>query len=423
MAPQREQQLPGASRRCWNESPTTRSHAPVSADGAGPRPLRTALDGVGFTPLASKLRRPAPGSVPRPSLVERVRAARGELVTVTAPAGYGKSTFVAALTDADPRPTAWVSLGPTDGDLASFLTYVAVALDAIEPVAPRHVVGLWQRPVTLGSSAVQRFGAMVGARREPFTLVLDDVHEVPGPTLRAAMAVVVDELPPGSTLVLCSRTVMPLQLTHVRHRRLVEINLRDLALDAGDAARLFDGLGVPLTAEQINRVVELTEGWPAAMHLAALTCADVLRTQRWDPTHRAAVHPAASRWCDEHGECDDAVAQPAHADDIDGAEAMFERWCRSTGPRGRPVGARRWTTTSPPDEQRTPDRLARPSLTSAELRVLEFLPTHLTIREIARRLYVSPNTVKTQTISIYRKFGTTSRSGAVELAAAVGLLD
>ncbi len=62
------------------------------------------------------------------------------------------------------------------------------------------------------------------------------------------------------------------------------------------------------------------------------------------------------------------------------------------------------------------------SLTTAELRVLHLLPTHLSVAEIADRLYVSRNTVKSQTISIYRKLGTSSRGGAVEIASAAGLL-
>jgi LuxR family maltose regulon positive regulatory protein len=63
------------------------------------------------------------------------------------------------------------------------------------------------------------------------------------------------------------------------------------------------------------------------------------------------------------------------------------------------------------------------SLTSAELRVMRHLPTNLSLADIAELLYVSRNTVKSHTSSIYRKLGTTSRRKAVELAQAAGLLD
>jgi LuxR family transcriptional regulator, maltose regulon positive regulatory protein len=63
------------------------------------------------------------------------------------------------------------------------------------------------------------------------------------------------------------------------------------------------------------------------------------------------------------------------------------------------------------------------SLTTAELRVLRFLPSHLAFREIADRLYVSPNTVKTHARGIYRKLDVSSRGDAVEVARGAGLLD
>ena len=61
-------------------------------------------------------------------------------------------------------------------------------------------------------------------------------------------------------------------------------------------------------------------------------------------------------------------------------------------------------------------------LSAAELRLLHFLPTHLSFREIAADLFVSPNTVKTQARSIYRKLGVSSRAEAVACARMAGLL-
>ncbi len=63
------------------------------------------------------------------------------------------------------------------------------------------------------------------------------------------------------------------------------------------------------------------------------------------------------------------------------------------------------------------------SLTAAELRLLPFLATHLTFPEIASRLFISRNTVKTEAVAVYRKLGVASRSGAIERAVEVGLLE
>jgi LuxR family maltose regulon positive regulatory protein len=61
------------------------------------------------------------------------------------------------------------------------------------------------------------------------------------------------------------------------------------------------------------------------------------------------------------------------------------------------------------------------SLTTAELRLLPLLFTHLTFPEIGERLYVSRHTVKTQALSVYRKLGASSRSQAVQRAQQLGL--
>ena len=68
------------------------------------------------------------------------------------------------------------------------------------------------------------------------------------------------------------------------------------------------------------------------------------------------------------------------------------------------------------------DVLGASSLTTAELRLLPLLATHLTFRELGERLHVSSHTVKTQAMSIYRKLGVSSRSQAIEHAQQLGLL-
>jgi LuxR family maltose regulon positive regulatory protein len=63
-----------------------------------------------------------------------------------------------------------------------------------------------------------------------------------------------------------------------------------------------------------------------------------------------------------------------------------------------------------------------PPLTSAELRLLPYLQTHLTFREIGQRLFVSRNTISSEVSSIYRKLNVSSRSEAVRQATEIGLL-
>jgi LuxR family maltose regulon positive regulatory protein len=71
-------------------------------------------------------------------------------------------------------------------------------------------------------------------------------------------------------------------------------------------------------------------------------------------------------------------------------------------------------------ERRDP---GRSGLTTAELRLMPLLTTHLSFREIAEQLSVSRNTVKTQAISVYRKLNVSSRSEAIAYARGLGLVD
>ncbi|HXZ72855.1 MAG TPA: LuxR C-terminal-related transcriptional regulator, partial [Streptosporangiaceae bacterium] len=73
--------------------------------------------------------------------------------------------------------------------------------------------------------------------------------------------------------------------------------------------------------------------------------------------------------------------------------------------------------------ERTPAARGASALTAAELRLLPLLATHLPIPEIAAELFVSPHTVRSQTMSIYRKLGTSSRSQAVARSRELGLLE
>ena len=73
--------------------------------------------------------------------------------------------------------------------------------------------------------------------------------------------------------------------------------------------------------------------------------------------------------------------------------------------------------------ERSPTACGASALTAAELRLLPLLATHLPIREIAAELFVSSSTVRSQTMSIYRKFGASSRSQAVARSRELGILE
>ena len=138
--------------------------------------------------MASKLRRPAPrpGTVSRSSLIGRLaRDDSRPIVSVVAPPGYGKTTLLSQWAEHDGRAFAWVSVDERDNDPKVLLSYVAEALDAVQPVGERVFDALASPVSSVPGSVVPRLGSAFWSMTTPVVLVLDDVHllrnaEMPG---------------------------------------------------------------------------------------------------------------------------------------------------------------------------------------------------------------------------------------------------
>jgi LuxR family maltose regulon positive regulatory protein len=137
-----------------------------------------------------------------------------------------------------------------------------------------------------------------------------------------------------------------------------------------------------------------------------------------------ATHDALTPWYDAQGRLALARAQ-LRLSDVTAARALAAEAARGAARIPDAVRLRAWIDDAL-DRADTfaVEALAGPgSLTTAELRVLRFLPSHLSFREIAEHLQVSANTVKTQAHAVYRKLDASSRSTTVTRARAIGLLD
>jgi LuxR family transcriptional regulator, maltose regulon positive regulatory protein len=228
----------------------------------------------GFDLMASKLRRPAarPGTVPRPALVGRL-AAEGSppIVSVVAPSGYGKTTLLTLWAEIDGKAFAWVSVDERDNDPKVLLSYVAAALDAVQPVSERVFEALASPTSSVPGMVVPRLGSAFWSMTVPVVLVLDDVHLLRNIECRDALSVLADHVPPGSRLVLTGRDAPPLRIARLRAQdRLLEIGPADLSLDRQEAASLLSNADVKLSADDVLALHERTEGWAAGLYLAAL---------------------------------------------------------------------------------------------------------------------------------------------------------
>ncbi len=227
-----------------------------------------------FDLTVSKLLRPLvrPETIQRLPLIERLVNSNGvPIVSVAAPAGYGKTTLLSQWADRDPRAFAWVSVDEADNDPKVLLTYVAEALDAIEPIGGRVFDALASRASSVPGSVVPRLGSAFASMTSPVTLVLDDVHLLRNSECRAALSVLADHVPSGSRLVLAARAEPPLRTARLRAEgKLLEIGPGDLSLTVEEAATLLFAAGVQVGGDDVAALHRRTEGWPAGLYLAAL---------------------------------------------------------------------------------------------------------------------------------------------------------
>ena len=234
-----------------------------------------AVTDVPFDLIEVKLATPStrPGTVAKMDLLARLSSAGVPLTSVVAPAGYGKTTFLAWWAEVDPRPFAWVALdGRDDNDTIVLLRYIAAALHRVEPL-PSTVLDALAGPG--GSSRAMRtaqVGGAFAALTNPFVLVLDDLHSVDNQSCLDVLAELLQYFPRGSQMAVASRGEPSLPLARWRAQgRVHEIAVADLRLDEREAGVLLDAAGVELDADEVAELVEWTEGWPAGLYLAALS--------------------------------------------------------------------------------------------------------------------------------------------------------
>jgi LuxR family maltose regulon positive regulatory protein len=211
---------------------------------AGTVPTRRSLELLGSRTvlasgpavLESKLVIPPAGAVSRTALVNRLRAlATTPVVSIVAPAGYGKTTLCAQWARRDGRPAAWLTVDDRDNDPAVLLRHLSAATERVDG---------------------------------PLLLVIDDAHLLRSGDAADALTAVA--LEPGSTLVLAGRRAPNIPLARLRAAgTVVELDAADLAFSLRESALLLRSVGPGGDADQFAELRRRSEGWPAGLALLA----------------------------------------------------------------------------------------------------------------------------------------------------------
>jgi LuxR family maltose regulon positive regulatory protein len=166
-----------------------------------------------------------------------------------------------------------VSLEETEQQPESFWTYVVTALDTAAPSVGDGVLPLLQAPHPPMEAVLATLLNELGALAEGVDLVLDDYHLADGPRIAGDVAFLLEHLPPHVHVVISTRADPDLPLARLRARgELVEIRAADLRFTVDEATAYLNGVvGLDLDAPEIATLEGRTEGWIAALQLAALS--------------------------------------------------------------------------------------------------------------------------------------------------------
>ncbi len=232
--------------------------------------------------VLTKLRVPAA----RPRLISRRRIVdllagdqTANFLLVCAPAGYGKTTFLAEWAHTLVKSgtvVAWYALDQGDDDPLPFGAYLIASL--IQALGP--LPGLTQAAHLLRSSTeieLQRIlPALINAVLESgcnCVLILDDYHLISVPAIHSALAYLLEHLPGNLRLAIGSRSDPPLPLARLRARgQLRELRAASLRFTLDETDQFLNTvMRLELSPEGIETLEDRTEGWIAGLQLAALS--------------------------------------------------------------------------------------------------------------------------------------------------------
>jgi ATP/maltotriose-dependent transcriptional regulator MalT len=213
--------------------------------------------------------------VDRPVLLDQLKdGLRGKLTLVSAPAGFGKTSLVAAWRKECETPLAWVSLDEEDNEPLRFLDYLIGALQMVDTDLGDESAELLRTsstpPIKVVLTALLN---EINAYDKEFVLAFDDYHVIHEHGIHDALSYLIERLAPHAHALIATRSDPPFPLGRLRARGdLKELRASDLRFDNTEAsAFLNEVMSLDLTPQDIAALEDRTEGWIAGLQLSALS--------------------------------------------------------------------------------------------------------------------------------------------------------
>ena len=224
--------------------------------------------------IAAKMRIPTTSEdyMSRPRLTAKLDSfARLPLTTVVAPAGYGKTSLMAAWASMHSDATAWYSLSEGDRQPAAFWNYLVTACSqALGEVFPKQALLTSEDAVP--SSLVDDFLVALEESEVDVHLVLEDFHRLgDDETINGILLRIIEHAPATFHVVVVSRTVPSLRLAKLRMSdALGELTEDDLRFSRQETAHFLVKGRVSLPEGYLDSFCETACGWPIALKVAVL---------------------------------------------------------------------------------------------------------------------------------------------------------
>ncbi|HVO54258.1 MAG TPA: LuxR C-terminal-related transcriptional regulator [Solirubrobacterales bacterium] len=219
--------------------------------------------------------RPLGSMVERRRLLEKAAGAGTAVVLVQAPAGYGKSVLLRQWEASDARPFASILLGPAHDDPAVLLAALIEALAPIEAL-PSSISSPLRAPQPNVEVIARRLEEWFAKREIDSVLALDEVEHLRSPTSLRILEALVAGANSSCQVALASRERnLPGAARLLASRRLTVIEASDLTMTPGEAREMLGATGIgEVGGAELDGLMTKTEGWPAALYLAALSLRD-----------------------------------------------------------------------------------------------------------------------------------------------------
>jgi LuxR family maltose regulon positive regulatory protein len=207
----------------------------------------------------------------RQGLITRLQRDRRELTLIQGAAGSGKTVLAAQWASELCHPVAWVTLDPTDNDPVVLISALMNALLRAGIDVGWDAGPLTSDEPTYSRSVVPHFLICISSQAVPFTLVLDDVHEVKDPRAVWMLRSALESLPSDSHGIVVGRTLEALPVASwISGDRAVLLADSALAMNAREVAQLLTGLGgVTPDKSAVSDLLAATHGWPIAVYLGS----------------------------------------------------------------------------------------------------------------------------------------------------------